>query len=429
MLDTTTYYVPENKDVLSYFAEKNIKLSDSMRGQLSFISRKTNNNYIGYYQFKIDGQYIKFFVVPKIHKGLTDLEKERAFVDFLSKYYQLATKYPEIRGQKIDGNIKNISFDSFYEKTGRVIDDFIRYKYEYALTVLDRFFRKHNKTQYKTTAFASQSINHKIDLKNNIRSLNKANVHQIKKELEAYSEVALISEQALKRFKTEKIQHIEHHQDVLLSKTNTILNHIKKKYKPQGNFSFKDRDIITNRIAKLFKGNRELKEVYEALLIIIGLEHFDSQDTQQEAQKLENMVALFFNPADLFEWMVYDKLKKAYSENAVIQKDKLGNGTSKEYELKTLTRSIIRTSEPDFIVIDNDIVSIIDAKWKVLTKIEDIKFEDIAKLERDWVLRKDDFGKTVTAMLIYPKIDFDFDRVNPLTHSYSAGFEFCVEKC
>ena len=56
------------------------------------------------------------------------------------------------------------------------------------------------------------------------------------------------------------------------------------------NFSFKDRDIITNRIAKLFKGNKELKHVYEALLIIIGLEHFESDDSSQEIQKLENMV-------------------------------------------------------------------------------------------------------------------------------------------
>ena len=424
MLDSTTYYIQENEDVLAFLDKNDILLSASSRTQLSFISRKTNNNCIGYYQFQIDGKYTKFFVIPKIHQHLDDSAKEKAFFSFFSKYYALTNEYEEIKNKDISGNIIDISFKDFKEQTSSTIDDFIRYKYEYALNILDRFFRKHNKTRYKHFSYTSQSIENKIDLKNNIRSLNKAHVFQTKKELEAFSEIALISEQALKQFKIEKIEHIEHNQDTLLSKTNTILNLIKKKFKLTGYFSFKDRDIITNRIAKLFKGNKALKEVYEALLIIIGLEHFQSEDSSQEVQKLENMVALFFNPADLFEWIVYDNLKKNYP-SADIKKNGLGEGTSKEYYFNTSLKSIPKQSKPDFILICNDFVNIIDAKWKVLSKIDDVKFEDISKLERDWLIRKDDYGKPIRATLIYPKIDFDYTPQNKMKHNYS-DFEFSI---
>jgi protein-arginine kinase activator protein McsA len=428
MVDSKTYYIPENEDVLTFLEQRDIVLSDASRRQLSFISTKTSNNHIGYYQFQLDGQYVKFFVVPKIHEKLDELDKEKAFFSFFSNYYRLAQEYPQIKDNKVKGNIIDMSFDKELEdKLSGRIDDFIRYKYEYALKILDVFFRKHTKTQHKHIAYASQSINNKIDLKNNIRSLNKANVHQTKREAEAYSEIALITEQVLKQFKAEKIEHIEHNKDVLLSKTNSVLNTIKKRFKNVGTFSFKDRDVITNRISKLFRGNKALKEVYEALLIIIGLEHFQSQDAGQEIQKLENMVALFFNPADLFEWIVYDKLRKKYEDKAEILKDKLDQGTVKKYSLSTAVTSMTRDSKPDFIVIhENKNVDTVDAKWKVLGKIEDIKFDDIAKLERDFLIRKDEYPSVLKAILIYPKIDFDYALHGDISNSYST-FKFRIE--
>lgn len=431
MLDNTdTYYIPENEDVLGFLDKNDIRLSDPSRKQLAFISQKSHNNQIGYFQFQSEERYVKFFILPKIiSQEATPAEKEKAFFKFFSQYYILSNKYDEIKKQRIDGNIIDISFDDkkLAEFLSGTIDDFIRYKYEFALKILDRFFRKHNRTQVKSVSYTSQAIENKIDLKNNIRSLNKANVHQTRSELEAYSEIALITEQALKQFKIDKVEQIEHHKEVLLSKTNTILSLIKKKYSSKSYFSFKDRDIITNRIAKLFKGNSERKAVYEALLIIIGLEHFQSQDKSQEVLKLENMVALFFNPADLFEWIVYDHLKTTHP-NADLQKDGLGEGTTKTYQLETGLKSIDLKSNPDFIMIETAFVSVIDAKWKVLEKIENIKFDDIAKLERDWVIRKDDYDKDVRATLIYPKIDFDYEAQNPLMLSYSSHFIFEIDK-
>ncbi len=429
MRDSVTYYIPENEDVLGFLDKNDIRLSDSSRKQLAFISHKSNNNQIGYYQFQTGEQYVKFFILPKIiPNDTTSAEKEKAFFQFFSQYYILQNKYDKIKPQSVQGNIRDMSFDDkkLNDFLSGTIDDFIRSKYEYALKTLDRFFRKHNRAQLKNVSYASQSIENKIDLANNIRSLNKANVHQIRQESEPYSEIAMITEQALKQFKVGKIELIEHNREVLLSKSNTILSLIKKKFRNKSNFSFKDRDIITNRITKLFKGNSELKAVYEALLIIIGLEHFQSQDKSQEVLKLENMVALFFNPADLFEWIVYDHLKKT-NPNAEILKDGLDKATSKTYQIQTGAKVIEKESNPDFILIEMAYISVIDAKWKVLESIEKIKFDDIAKLERDWLIRKNEH-KDVRATLIYPKIDFDYEAQNPLMLSYSSDFIFEIDK-
>jgi hypothetical protein len=419
-----TYYVAENENIFHFLATKNIQLTEAIRKRLEFISQKTYNNYIGYYQFRQEsGEYIKFLIVPKIHKNIANEDKEQAFFRFLSKYYELSERYEAIKHEQIDGNILDISFADFQQQASGTLDDFLRYKYIYALQILERFFKKHNKTQSKTTGYISQSVANKIDIKNNIRSLNKANVHQIKKEIEPFSVIAMITEQVLMQFKANKIEHIEAQREDLLSKTHAILNSIKKRFKQKESFSFKDRDIITNRIIKLFKGSRELKNVYEALLSLIGLEHFDHQDSSQTIEKLDNMIALFFNPAQLFEWVVFDYLTKKH-QNGEILADSQGKATSKEYALISSQREIKKLSNPDFIVIENELVTIIDAKWKVLERIEDLKFDDIAKLERDWRIRKEDYDAPIQNILIYPKIDFDFEKENPFKHNYSADFEF-----
>lgn len=135
---------------------------------------------------------------------------------------------------------------------------------------------------------------------------------------------------------------------------------------------------------------------------------------------------MFFNPTDLFEWIVYDHLKEKYKE-ADIQKDGLDKGTTKVYQIITPIKPIERKSNPDFLLIETAYMRVIDAKWKVLKSIEDIKFDDIAKLERDWLIRKNEH-ETVRATLIYPKIDFDYNLYNPLKLSYSSDFIFEIDE-
>lgn len=61
--------------------------------------------------------------------------------------------------------------------------------------------------------------------------------------------------------------------------------------------------------------------------------------------------------------------------------------------------------------------------------MEGIKFDDIAKLERDWLLRKADFQTVPKAILIYPKMDFDPCSENPIRLSYALDFAFDVAVC
>lgn len=406
MTDSRVHYIEENADLLSFLDVQGIPLNSSTKKQLAFISRKNANNQIGYYQFVVGQTYHKFFVIPKIHKDEPD--KEKAFFDYFSRFFELSNKYLELKNKSVRGNIVDLSFDDFKDKTSGTIEEFIQYKYLYALKVLDKFFRKHNKTRVKKRGYSAQSIDNKLDLNRNIRELDKTNVHQIKKEKELYSEIAAISEQVLKQFKFEKIKHLSQNKDEVTRITNAVLNHIKKRFKASSNLNFKDRLIITNRIRKLFKGSKEMQEVYYALLILIGLEQYNSDQSSQEAIKLENMVALFFNPADLYEWIVYDHYKQLLPEVEII-KDKVGKGTSASYFLQDENGVNVASfdSRPDLIILQDDSVMIIDAKWKVLQGLCGLDYSDIAKLKRDFEIRKDKLvDKEVKNLLVYPKVEF-----------------------
>ena len=66
--NSTTYYIDENEDVIEFLLRNNIEISKSVIEQISFISNKTANNYIGFYQFKNKEEYVKFYIIPKIYK-------------------------------------------------------------------------------------------------------------------------------------------------------------------------------------------------------------------------------------------------------------------------------------------------------------------------------------------------------------------------
>lgn len=429
MSKNRTYYIEENQDVFRFFADQDIDLPNGVRQQIAFISKKSYNNYIGYYQFVHQGIYYKFFVMPKIYRNAAKAEKEGLFSHFLGQYYQLKNKYPDkIHAKDINGNIIDFSFEHYEDLNSKTVQDFIQYKYMDALQTLDKFFRKHIKTNIRKVSYRSQSVRHKIDLASNIRSLNNANIHQIKKEAVAYSEIAFIALYALKQFKREKLPHIDHQKEQLTQKTNSVVNTIHKKFKNDQTFRFKEREVITNRIAKLFKKNTALKKVYQSILILIGMEHFRSQNQSQTLQKLDNMVALFFQAADLYEWVVYDALAEQCGSGVKIWMAKFGE-TRKGYFLKSTVEDYKRFSEPDFIIEEGHQVTIVDAKWKILKEVGDIQFSDIAKLKRDVDIRKAlPLSQKTKAKLIYPKINFDFEAENPFQHDYETGFEFSIER-
>ena len=422
----TTYYIDENEDVIAYLLRNDIEISRSVLKQISFISNKIANNYIGFCQFKNKEEYVKFYIIPKIYKDLDDTEKERGFVKFLSTYYELSNKYSEINNVSVRGKVDDLVFEDSSQIDSVGINDLLQQKYEFALNRLDKFFRKHNKKQKVTTRFSSQTLNARIDLRKNVSSIDKSNIQQIKIEEQAYSVIASIVEQVLIHFQNEMLATITDDEKrrckmELEDLSRSILTTIHKKYKTRQRGAFKDRDIISYKISKLFRKSSELLEIYEALLILVGLEHYKSAEHSSEIQKLPEIRALFFRPEDLYEWIVYDELKNNNKNAEVIFKDKKG------YELLYENGKRARSSESDFVIIDTETVTIVDVKWNILYDVSNIKFEDIAKLERDYILRKDiTENKEVKAKLVYPKIEFNPKDYTPMRHSYNENFEFEV---
>jgi len=421
----TTYYINENEDVIEFLLMNDVVISKSIINNISFISNKTANNYIGFYQFKNKDEFVKFYIIPKIYKDIDEENKAEGFINFLSKYYQLSNKYSEINNVGIKGNITDLVIENIEQNEGAGIDTFLQEKYKFALNHLDRFFRKHNKKRKIQTHFSSQTVQARINLKRNVTSIDKSNIHQIKSEEQTYSKIAFITEQALLHFQKEKLENITDKKNTLENLARSVVNTIHKKYKSRQKGIFKDRDIISYKIAKLFRKSNELLEVYEALLTIIGLEHYKNDKYSSEIQKLPNMTALFFRPEELYEWIVYDDLINNNKDAEILRKESI------VYELKTKSKKDIFThrSEPDFVIIDNELVTVVDAKWKVLNKVSDIKFEDIAKLERDYILRKRISDSiNVKAQLIYPKIEFEPEDYNPMHYNYNDEFEFEIKK-
>lgn len=429
MSKSRTYYIAEKEDVFQHFSQHGVTLSPALVKDLAFISKKTHNNYIGYYQFLVDDVYHKLFVIPKIYAHLSEAEKEAHFMGFLTRFYQLNNRYKDIDPRDIDGNIVDLSFDAKrYGESSQPTQAFICHKYLHAIEVLQKFFRKHNRSRQSKRSYVSQSVRHRIDLLNNIRSTDKSKVHQLRKETEAYSLLAFIAEYALSKFRQEKLGLFDTTVEEFRRAINATLNTIRKKYAVDKNFKFKDRDIITNRIAKLFKKSAELKKVYEAILILLGLEHFAGVEDARDLRKIDNMLALFFNPADLYEWVVYDALMKQYGEEATVKSGKRTE-TKIDYHLYSNNKEYVRSSNPDFIVLDKDgSLKVIDAKWKILKAPKDIKFADIAKLKRDYELHKQATSFEGTAILIYPKVAFNVSEENPFQPDYDLKFLFYVEE-
>lgn len=428
MAESRVIHIAENEDVLEVLNKENISIPDAHWRDLAFISNKKNNNQVGYFQFKVGEAYYKFFIIPKIHQEST--EKEKDFISYFTRFYELKNKYADlIKYESVQGNIVDVSFEDFDQKRSGTVEDFIRYKYEFALKTLDKFFRKHSKTRVHRKSFSSQSIQHKLDLGRNIREMDKTKVHQIRREEELFSEIAEVSRRVLKSFKTQKIKQLSTEQENLVHLANGVLNQIQKRYKSESGVITQDRQIITNRIRKLFKGKKDLAEVYNSLLILIGLEHFQSEDSSREVLKLENMIALFFNPADLYEWIVFDWWKTNFPD-AIIQMDNSNSETLKHYQLIQDSGDPIfpsLESRPDLIVETQEKVWIIDAKWKTPKTLTEISFADIGKLQRDFEIRKGQYSnKEVVNLLIFPKKEFA--DLSGIGLSYSKDFKFGVQE-
>ena len=376
---TKLIFVNENENIFEACIKQGFNLDIT---HLKFISAKANNNYIGYYQFLEDEIYYKIYILPKTTPRVTNDEtNKRNFIDLLSKYYQLKNRYSSIKFEKQNKNIVDFSLESQKEQQrSDELDDFIAYKYSDALQTVERFFKKHKNSLVKEKRFYSQNIRHQFDLKRNILEADKSKIHQRKKEPYLYSKLAIISVEVLHYFLKHKSRDRE---------AKKLKNQIEAKYNLES-YSFKPKEISSKKVLKLFKSSDE-KELYLALLTLLGVESYFEDNSYREMLKLHNQHAHFFRPEDLYEWIVYDILVKKYGKEAIKMK------STYYYTIANKDRE----AKPDFIITCKDENIVIDAKWKVLKTETQISFDDIAKLWRDKIL-----AKANKAILAYPQIGF-----------------------
>ncbi len=374
-------FINENENIFEACSKQESNNLDI--GHLEFISKKANNNYIGYYQFLQDEVYYKIYILPKTSPRVANHEtNKKNFIKLLSKYYQLKKKYSSIKFEKVDKSVVDFSLESEKEqKRSDELDNFIAYKYSDALQTIENFFKKHKNSLVKEKKFYTQSIREQFDLKRNILEADKSKIHQRKKEPYLYSKLAIISVEVLHHFIKHKGKNRE---------AKKLKNRIEAKYNLES-YRFKPKEISSKKVVKLFKSSDE-KELYLALLTLLGVESYFEDNNHKEMLKLHNQHAHFFRPEDLFEWIVYDKLIEEYGKESVAPQKRVYYSIGDEK----------REAKPDFVVESDNETIVIDAKWKILTTQKDVKFEDVAKLWRDKVLTN-----ASKALLIYPQIGFE----------------------
>lgn len=399
-----TIFVNENENVFEACTNHGVIVCSEIRKHLRFISEKAYNNYIGYYQFLGgDEVYYKIYILPKttLRVENNDALNKKNFIQVLSKYYELKERYVLVKSKSIDKNIIDFSFnDDKKEHKSDDLDNFIAYKYKDALQTVEAFFKRHTNALSKELKFHSENVWHGVDLKRNISELDKSKIYQRKKEPYIYLKLAEISTEILHYF----IKHKEKNR-----RAKKLKNKISAKYKVDKGFSFKTKEIVSKKVVKLFK-SREEKELYLALLTLLGIESYFEDNTYKEMIKLHNQHAHFFRPETLFEWVVYGDLINRYGKENV----------SKQYLQSYSLGDESRESKPDFVVQYENKNILIDAKWKILESKKQITFEDVAKLRRDGII----LGNISESCLVYPQIAFDERELN----MNIDNFHFTIEE-
>jgi len=406
---TKPIFVNENENIVQVFVKYKLTINDDVYKHLEFISAKANNNYIGYYQFLQDEVYYKIYILPKTTPKVKDeAENKRNFIALLSKYYELKNEYSSIKPISKNKNIVDFAFESENKSNkSDELDKFIDYKYKDALQTIEQFFKKHKNSLVKEKKFYAQNIRHQFDLKRNILELDKSKIHQRKKEPYLYSKLAIISVEVLHHFLKHKDKNKE---------AKKLKNRIKTKYGVES-YYFKPKEIGSKKVLKLFKSSDE-KELYLALLSLLGIENYFEDNSYKEMLKLHNQHAHFFRPEKLFEWKVYDYLLKSSEFTDLYYEGLHAKETKEDFYLESKEHKATYSSNPDLIGVKDGESYIIDAKWKILNEPNE---KDIQKLARDAKIRG--FKKGI---LIYPMQEKNskFNINEKYIYDYNKSFSF-----
>lgn len=379
------------------------------KDELSDIFKKANNNYVGYYLFESGSEYYKVFVLPKhMKKPIKNDSKEienqviKKFVEYMKIHYKLKAKYSEkynISSLNLNSTLE-LAFDSNAQnKQAQDLEQFVFYKYQSLLKDILKFFDTHKSHKRVKQSYTSQTVKYNINLKNNINEPNKTKIHQDRYEDIVFSKIATLSFGAIKLFLRYKVQNIEDEKqkDTILFLASKVKNILQKKYQIDKGFNLNISKLLSSKNYKYFKKSNDKLKLYSNLLALFGVEHFFDEESSKDINRSIKAESFFIRPEKLYEWIVYDNLKDKYLDFK-LYKDELDDGTIKKYQLA----GIYRNSKPDFVLKKDGEIIVVDAKWKILKSLEDIKFEDVAKLRRDSLI-----NNATKSILAYPQVNFE----------------------
>ena len=429
----TIFLKESEKDIFHSLQNQGI---DTSKFEHHFIDlfNKIYNNEVGYYIFQQDGQIYKIIILPKmIDEKSPTVQKE--FVDYLLHYHRVNNKYKFDTTKQIANSLLSLAFEENNQdenNSHNPIEEFEYYKYKSILESIEAFFKRHKNYKKVQVDYKSQDIKYKLNLSKNIKELDKTKIHQTQSIEMMYSQIATITHGALKLFAKRRIDIIqdEQYKKLLIQETKEVISFIAKKYPIDKNYKFSLSKLNNSKTTKVYSKKSDTKMLLVDIKSLFGFEQMYEDNNLYVNNRYDLTTTSFFiDPILFYEWYVYDILKDFASTNnykILFDKDK-DNKTIIKYELvsQKFEKDKNRTSNPDYILIDEEkkIKIVLDAKWKNIEKLGDIKSSDFLKLKHDASLLENSY-KTIP-YLIYPNYLSNEDKIS-ISKDDNQAFNFGI---
>ena len=395
---------------------------------------KMYNNEVGYYIFEQDELIYKIIILPKmIDEKSPTVQKE--FVDYLLHYHRVNNKYKFDKTKQIPNSLLSLAFEENNQdenNSHNPIEEFEYYKYKSILESIEVFFKRHKNYKKVQVDYKAQDIKYKLNLSKNIKELDKTKIHQTQSIEMMYSQIATITQGALKLFAKRRINIIkdEEYKRLLIQETKKVISFIAKKYPIDKNYKFSLSKLNNSKTTKIYSKKSDTKMLLVDIKSLFGFEQMYKDNNLYVNNRYDlTTISFFIDPILFYEWYVYDILKYFASTNnykILFDKDK-ENKTTIEYDLisQMFEKDTARSSNPDYILIDEEkkIKIVLDAKWKNIEKLGDIKSSDFLKLKHDASLFENSY-KTIP-YLIYPNYLSDEDKIS-ISKEENRPFKFGI---
>jgi hypothetical protein len=424
--------------------EKNIFVSlqnqgiDTSKFKHHFIAlfNKMYNNEVGYYIFEQDEQIYKIIILPKtIDEKSPTVQKD--FVDYLLHYHRVNNKYNFDKTKQIPNSLLSLAFEENNQdenNSHNPIEEFEYYKYKSIIESIEEFFKLHKNYKKIQIDYKSQDIKYRLNLSKNIKELDKTKIHQTQSLDVMYSQIGTITHGSLKLFAKRRIDIIkdEKYKKYLIQETKKVISFIAKKYPIDKNYKFSLLKLNNSKTTKEYSKKSDTKLLLVDIKSLFGFEQMHEDKNLYVNNRYDLTTTSFFiNPSIFYEWYVYDILKIfAEDKKYTILFDKDNeNKTTIKYDLISLQHQNDkdRSSNPDYILIDENqkIKIVLDAKWKNIHTLSDIKSSDFLKLQHDAFLLESNEYKAIIPYLVYPRYLSDEDKIN-ISKDNNQTFNFGI---